>query len=657
MAEFKHLFTPIRLGNVEIPNRIMMSPHGMTGLRPGTQEQLDYYEARAKGGAGFVGIACCPCQEIHVYKGMFMTSRDEENIPKLARIGEVVHKHGSKVFAHVPWMNGAPDVPQPSKYVPSTMWGNNESREMTRTEIEELIYDHAKSAENLVAAGIDGMECPVAGGAGLQYFVSPLYNKRTDDYGGDLEGRMKIIFDIAREVKRLAGPDFILGFKINPDETLLGGPDLQTGLAIAEMMGACDDIDWIRVAARGQKPQLTQFHYPPSYMPQGVSNYASAAIREVVDNKPIITGGRMTSAEFMEQSLAEGQCDMVFAARAFIVDPEWPNKARRGDTEDIRHCLGDTEGCFLRSCYSQAPGCTYNVDIGFEGKDVYKEAEIKKTVAIIGAGPAGLQCALTAAKRGHDIILVEREEHVGGHVHMEGQLPGLTDRQSLPLWYEHELRKFPNVDIRLGVNADADYVKSLGADVTIIATGAEYSRMGISYLQMMAVEGWDTEEGIYTPEDIIYGDVDLGDKVVVFDGTGYQVGPGVAEMIASQGKEVVIATVDPLIANGVWLLGEHQVTSLRLKALDVEHIANVAPLSVKDGVVTFKNVVTYDTVTVEDVDSVVMVAAKPPRDELYHALVEEIEDLRIIGDAADSHWSYFGTDDATKAGHKAGLAI
>ncbi|WP_018213834.1 oxidoreductase [Desulfitobacterium hafniense] len=655
MSEFKYLFSPLKIGSMEIPNRIMMSPHGMLGIRPGSDEQLAYFEARAKGGAGFVGIAGCAVHSMHVYQGMFMTSRDPENIPKIKRLVDVIHKHGAKAFIHGPWMNGAPDMPQTSKVVPATLWGDNQSREMSIEEIKQLVQDHAISAANMREAGADGMEFPIGGGAGLQYFVSPLYNKRTDEYGGSLENRIRIILEIAAEIKKAAGRDFNIGFKINPDESLLGGPDLETGIDVCRRLADSGDIDWLRIAARGQKPQMTHFHYPPSYMAQGTNNYASAAVREVVDNIPIIGGGRMITAEFMEQSIAEGQCDAVFAARAFIADPEWPNKARRGETEEIRQCIGDVEGCFLRSCFNMPVGCTYNVEIGHEGKTP-APAEKKKKVAIIGGGPAGLQAALTAAQRGHDIILVEKEAHLGGHVYLEGQLPGLTDRQALPAWYEHQLRKLANVDIRMETEADADYVLSLGADAVIIATGAEFSPTGISYMQMNAVEGWDTEGYVYTPEDIILKGAELGDRVLIFDGIGYVTGPGVAEMLADQGKEVVYVNVDPMIGRSVQLLGQHQVMALRLKE-KVEFIPNNAPLAVKDHTVTLKNVLTFDITEIEDIDSVVMVASRPSRDELYHALVGKIDELHIIADAADSHWNSFGTDDATKAGHKVALKL
>ncbi|GHT78793.1 hypothetical protein FACS1894104_2480 [Actinomycetota bacterium] len=658
MAEFKYLFTPLKIGSMEIPNRIMMSPHGMNALRPGTQEQLDYYEARAAGGAGFVGIAGLAVHEMHVYQGMFMTSRDEENIPKIKGIVDVIHKHGAKAFGHLPWMNGAPEMPQPSKIIPATLWGDGQSREMSLDEIQTLIYDHGQSAKNVREAGIDGVEMPIGGGAGLQYFVSPLYNHRTDEYGGqDIDHRVRVILEIAAEIKKQAGRDFNLGFKLNCDESVLGGPTIETGIEIARRLADSGDVDWIRIAARGQKPQLTQFHYPPSYMPQGTSNYASAQIRAEIDNIPIITGGRITSAEFAEQTIAEGICDAIFAARSFIVDAEWPNKVKRGETESIRNCLGDVEGCFLRSCFGQAVGCTYNNEIGREGKEL-ELAQTKKTIAVIGGGPAGLAFSLTAAQRGHNIILVERNSFLGGHVELESRLPGLSDRKELPRWYEYELRKLPNVEIRLDTEADADYVLDLDADEVVIATGAEFSKTGCSYLNMNEVFGWKDVDYVTTPEEILWEDFEVGDRVLVYDTIGYVTGGGVAEYLVNQGKEVVYVNMDPLPGRTVQLLGQHQVIALRLNG-KVEFIPNTALIAVDDNhVAKLKNIITYEMSELEDIDTVVMVASRPPRDELYHALVaKNAENLHLIADASDCHWNAFGTDDAGKAGFKLALAI
>ncbi len=299
MSNFQYLFKPIKIGSIEVPNRVFMSPHGVLGLMAGSDQQVCYFEARAKGGVGIMGIASCLVIPVaSIYPGMLLRAYSREDIPHLAKIITAVHKHGTKIFVQGIYPTGAPGWPQPSKEVPQTLWAENQARTMTTAEIEELVEAHAVAAANAQEAGADGIEFPMAGGAGLQCFSSPLYNKRTDKYGGDLTGRLTAIFEIIDAVRARCGRDFLLGLNPNADESVLGGPGLDVGVEMCKLLADTGKIDWLRPTARGQKPQMTQFHYPSSYFPQGTNLYAAAAVREVVDTIPIVGGGRIVSAEF-----------------------------------------------------------------------------------------------------------------------------------------------------------------------------------------------------------------------------------------------------------------------------------------------------------------------------------------------------------------------
>lgn len=654
MSNFQYLFSPTKIGSMEVQNRVFMSPHGLLGWVPGGDAYVGYFESRAKGGAGTLAIACCPVVPTGLYAGYFIELFDRNSIPKLAKTVDVIHKNGAKAIAQGVWFTGAPGLPQPSREIPQTLWTENQTRSMSVDEIEQLVEYHAAAAANAQEAGADGIDFPMAGGAGLQCFVSPLYNHRTDAYGGTLEKRMKVILEIVDAVRKRCGRDFVLGFQVNADESILGGHTLEEGIQVSKILADTGKVDYLRIGARGQKPQTTQFHYPPSYMPQGTNLYAAAAVREAVDNITIVSGGRVTTAEFAEQALAEGQCDMIIMARALIADGEWVNKARRGETEEIRACIGDVEGCFGRTCHGQAVGCTVNPDMGHEFEPPMGMAEKKKKIIIAGGGVAGMEAAYMAAKRGHQVTILEQADELGGHVRLEAQLPGLGDRSDIVRWLSLQLSKL-NVEVSLNTKATPESIAARNPDAVIVSTGATYSRLGISAKRLPAVTGCD-QDYVLTPEDVILDKKPVGQKVVVYDGTGYEVGPGIAEMLADQGKDVTVVCIDSHMGRTVTDLGIDNVIGIRVLP-KVTFIPSSGVTAIADHTVTVMNLYTYDTSELKDVDTVIFVTSKPPSDELYHALVGKLPELYLIGDARDSRANFFGMDDAIKDGWRIGRKI
>lgn len=344
---------------------------------------------------------------------------------------------------------------------------------------------------------------------------------------------------------------------------------------------------------------------------------------------------------------------MVFAARAFICDPEWPRKAREGRNDEIRGCIGCVEGCFLGIARNGRMGCTCNPEIGREHVPLEPAAE-KKRVLVVGGGPAGLQCALTASERGHEVTLLERSSTLGGHILMEAKLPGFSDRGELARWFTSQLEK-NGVDVRLGTEATAESVLGFGADVVVIATGAEYDHSGINWRYTMPIEGLDTME-VLTPEDILVDGKEPGERVLVYDGTSYIHAPGIAEVLADAGHDVVLVSMDSCMANDLVPVGIHQLVAAHTLP-KVEFIRDSIVTGVHGGDVELTSIMTYETSTVAGIDTMVVVGSRPPRDGLYNELAGKAGDVRIIGDADDSKYSAFGIDLAVKAGFAMGCEL
>ena len=655
MSKYTNMFSPMKIGSMEIKNRVFMSPHGMVGLGIGTDKQVGYFEARAKGGVGMMVIASCQVVPAPlVPPGWFIEAYNPDHVPAIRRIVDAAHKHDVKIAVQGVWMMADPATAQPSGIAPHTVLSDSQPRSMTTAEVEDLIEAHAVAAAHAEEAGADGFEFPISGGAGLGSFTSEFYNQRTDKYGGSLENRMRAIVEIVEAIRKRVRPDFAIGIAVNADESTLGAKGIDDGVAQCKILEATGMVDWLRITARGQKPQMTQYHYPSSYMErEGTHLDAAAAVKQAV-KLPVISGGRILTPAFADQAIADGRCDMIFVARSVIADPEWPNKCRDDRTAEIRACIGDLEGCFLRSCYGQAVGCTVNPEIGFEYEGDVTPAAQPKRVVIAGAGPAGMQAAMVAAKRGHTVTLLEQSDQLGGHVAMQAMLPGLSDRGDIVRWLTLQLGKL-GVDVRLNTEATPASIAALQPDVVLVATGARYSKTGASKNQLTGVPGADLGH-VFTPEEVLLEHARLGKRIVVYDNTAYEVGPGVAEHLANLGKEVIFVTMDSAMAMSVTELGLNKVIAKRVIP-KVRYLPSTTIVAIEPADVKLRNVFTGEDLTIADVDNTILVTSKPPQESLYHALVGSGIHARIIGDAREARWSVFATDEAIKDGRRAALAI
>ena len=275
-------------------------------------------------------------------------------------------------------------------------------------------------------------------------------------------------------------------------------------------------------------------------------------------------------------------------------------------------------------------------------------------MVVAGGGPAGLQAALVAAQRGHTVSVLEKSGQLGGHVTLQAKLPGLEDRGEVIRWLRLQLDKL-GVDIRLDTEATPELLRDLGAEAVVIATGARYARNGVSKNQLTAIPGVDYAH-VLTPEDLLLDHARIGKRIVVYDNTAYEVGPGIAELLADQGKEVFFVTIDSGMAMSVTEIGINKLLSKRLLP-KVTFLPQTAIVAIDPANVTVENVFTGARQVIDSVDNTIMVTSKPPEEGLFHALQGSGLELHLIGDAREARWSVFATDEAIKDGRRAGLAI
>jgi thioredoxin reductase len=273
---------------------------------------------------------------------------------------------------------------------------------------------------------------------------------------------------------------------------------------------------------------------------------------------------------------------------------------------------------------------------------------------IAGAGPAGMQAAYEAARRGHKVTLLEKSNVLGGHVTLQAKLPGLEDRSDIIRWLELQLNKL-DVDIRRHTTATPELVANLEAEAVIVTTGARYARNGVSKNQLGGVAGSDLDH-VLAPEELLLEHARTGNRIVVYDNTSYEVGPGIAELLADQGKEVFFVTMDSAIAMSVTEIGIDKILAKRVLP-KVKFLPQTAISVIDPANVMFKDYVTGDETLLENIDNIIMITSKPPQEALYHALCDSGIEVHIAGDAREARWSIFGTDEAIKDGRRVAMLL
>lgn len=645
------LAEPLRIGAVTVPNRIMQTAHSKQySDRVESERETAYYVRRARGGCGLFVAGNHFVHPTGSIRG-FEDAYRPEGVAAAKRMTDAVHEAGARVFVQLNH-HGAqaqpdgPDGPRavysPSRILsPSTA---HATREMSRSDIAAFVEGWALSAEHARNGGFDGVEIHMAHGYLLHQFLSPLYNARRDEYGGDIEGRTRFPREVLRAVRERVGDDFTVGIRIVANEFHPDGIDGTGMREIIERLRAEARIDFLDLAAGGY--HNVHYVFPSSPMPYAWLRDDVAAIKAANPGVPVFGVGAARSVEDAEEVLASGIADMVALTRAQIADPDLGRKLVGAEPVDagergIRHCIRLNQGCLGRGSRGLPMSCTVNPLAGRElERGARPRAEAAQRWLVVGGGPAGMRAAVELAADGHAVTLLERATELGGQLRLARRVPG---RESVGLLVDDLARDLAaaGVEVRLGVEATAELLRAEGADGIVVATGAVAPAttslaLGGAYPAgfpaagtldaFSAVTGFGAPRADRAP---------LGRRIAVVDADGTAYAAGIVLMLLEQVDELELVTpfetVFPHIGAGydrpllLERLGAH--AGFRRRAAHLVDGVEAGTLAVRDAL-------TGATATIAGLDTVVAIE---PRASVAIAGLDEIRDASTrvvtIGDA------------------------
>ncbi|MBU8817221.1 oxidoreductase [Mycolicibacterium goodii] len=656
------LFEPVQIGPVTARNRFYQVPHcnGM-GYRDPSGEA---YMRRVKAEGGWA-VVCTEQVEIHPTSdiGPFIELRlwDDQDIPAVARIAEKIHEGGALAgieLAH----NGlnspnliSREAPLGPQNLPVVSWNYDpvQAREMTKADIADMRFWHREAVRRSLQASYD-IVYVYAGHAigGLHHFLSRRYNNRTDEYGGSIENRARLLREILEDTREMCDGKAAVACRISVDE-LLG----DEGITRAEI----EDV----IGMLGEHPDLWDFVLGSWEDDSVTSRFGPEAEQEpyvrglkALTTKPVVGVGRFTSPDMMVHQVKTGVLDLIGAARPSIADPFLPRKIERGDLEDIRECIGCN--ICVSGDFTMSPiRCTQNPTMGEEFRRGWHPEKIRpkasdSTVLVVGAGPAGLEAARSLGNRGYAVSLAEATRTLGGRVARESKLPSLSAWIRVVDYREQQLAKLDNVEVFKQSEMTADDILENDFNHVVVATGAGWRTDGVGRWHTKPLEIADGAE-VLSPDDIMAGKRPRGRRVVVFDDDHYYMGGVIAELLAADGRDVTLIT--PAAHVSQWTTNTLEVARIRKRVIraGVDVRTNTAVTAVTADGVRTACVYTGDEGTVS-AESVVMVTARLPHDGLYQELLSRESEwtdagllsVRAIGDA----WAPATIAAAVWSGHR-----
>jgi dimethylamine/trimethylamine dehydrogenase len=641
------LFEPVEIGPVTTKNRFYQVPH-CNGM--GYRDVSAMARMRGVKAEGGWGVVCTEQVEFHHTSDItpFIELRlwDERDIPALARMAEAVHEHDALAGIELAYngMNGpnfySREVPMGPSHLPVATYTYDpvQARAMDKQDIRNLRRWHKQAAQRSKTAGFDIVYVYAAHGlSGLEYFLSRRHNTRTDEYGGSLENRTRLIREIVEDTKEAVGDTCAVAVRFTVDE-LLGKDGLHKEEA-HEMIGLMAELPdlWDLVLAGWENDSQTS-----RFGEQGLQEPFVAGVKQLT-SKPVVGVGWFTSPDTMVSQVRRGILDLIGAARPSIADPFLPKKIEEGRLEEIRECIG-CNICVTGDMTMSPIRCTQNPTMGEEWRKGWHPERIEPkgsddNVLIVGAGPAGMECARALGHRGYDVVLAEAGTERGGRVVRESALPGLSAWIRVKDYREAQMQVMTNVETYFDSSLTADDVMAFGFAHVAVATGATWRRDGVARTLLEPIPIEDGAE-VLTPDDLMDGKRPSGPRVVLYDDDHFYMGAVLAELLAKEDFEVTLVTPAADVSNWTANPLEQGFVQRRVLELGVAIRTHHSVTAMQAGAATASCVFTGRTSELL-ADSLVLVTARLPNEQLFLDLKAReadwadagIRSVKVIGDA------------------------
>ena len=625
MTTYPTVFSSIPLGSATAKNRLVMAAMGRNYAEDDGLITPRYHAHMERIAAGGVGTMILDATYVRTDGRMqpeLIGLHDDATIAPMARMVEAVHRHGALIGPQL--VHGGRQTPSaasgsqpvaPSP-IPDPLVGEV-PHELTIGEIGELVIAHADAARRAFEAGCDFVELHGAHGYLICQFLSPYSNKRDDAYGGDFDRRLRFLLEIIAAIQEATRKDFPILVRLSADELVPGGLEVPDTARIAQALERTG-IAAVDISTSNYTSFDQGYLIPPMAQPDGVVlPYAEAIKAET--SLPVIGVGKIRTPELAERALADGRVDFVALGRSLLADPDWPRKAESGEADRINHCIACNQGCVGRVFIGQDVWCTVNPACGFEAEFAAPPPSRPSRVLVAGGGPAGMQAALTAAQRGHRVVLCERDGHLGG------QLLAAALTPYRPGWEElrrHLVRELAHhqVEVRLHTEVTPEIVDEIDPDTVVVATGSQQVRPSLPGVE---------DDRVITSRELLEGRAAAISPVLVAGGgcSGAQT----AEQLARQGHDVTLVEQLAGIATDAFM-DDRSLLLHRLRSLDVEMLTETTLMEIRPGEVTLHDV---DGLHERAAETIVLCLGAKPIQDLADALSDSGRRVVVVGDAEE----------------------